>query len=194
MDRRRQIPADQMKWWFCGHADGRHEIVASVEFPKMLYDGGTITSRSYAYESEQELREGEGIGDSCSICGQMYSTKYCEPIHSQMIAENICFSCHFWMKQIPKDGVIIAGRHYTIGPEPKKGQPTSFLGMAGREFHIRRNTGEVIVTHNLWSQGEIPERFRDRFPDNAEFLNGAGFVKIGEHGGAWDSSRGDVCA
>lgn len=30
--------------------------------------------------------------------------------------------------------------------------------------------GTEVVTNDLWAQGVIPAHFRDRLPDNAEFL------------------------
>jgi hypothetical protein len=30
--------------------------------------------------------------------------------------------------------------------------------------------GEEIETNNVWHQGKVPERFRDRLPDNATMV------------------------
>lgn len=52
--------------------------------------------------------------------------------------------------------------------------------MGGRKFHIQMHDGQVIETTELWHQGTIPEHFRERLPDNANFLNGAGKVAVGD--------------
>ena len=61
--------------------------------------------------------------------------------------------------------------------------------MAGRRFDIEFFDGRRVTTHDLWSGSDIPERYRAHLPDNARFLGGAGFVRIGQDGGAWNASR-----
>ena len=45
-----------------------------------------------------------------------------------------------------------------------------FRGYGGRGIKIKLQTGEIIVTNNLWHNGKVPKEFRDRLPDNAEFI------------------------
>ena len=45
-----------------------------------------------------------------------------------------------------------------------------FRGYGGKGIKIKLHTGEIIVTNNLWHNGEVPKEFRDRLPDNAEFI------------------------
>lgn len=60
---------------------------------------------------------------------------------------------------------------------------TDLKGHGGSLFRIRMHDGTLIDSRNLWCQGPIPERFRDRLYDNAEFLpedhsrTEAGFLK-----------------
>lgn len=87
---------------------------------------------------------------------------------SQMI------NTEYWSEHIADYGpnsVIVDNTHYWIGEEPKPGESRSFLGHAGREFKIRFNDGREVTTHNLWYQGPIPTRFRDRLQNNAEFVS-----------------------
>ena len=78
----------------------------------------------------------------------------------------------FWTEQLADrtGAVIIGNTHYRIMPD----LPTSsrdHAGMAGRLYRIRMlATGEVIETRNLWHQGVIPPSWRDRLPDDAEFV------------------------
>lgn len=69
----------------------------------------------------------------------------------------------------------INGRHYTIGrKKPHTHLELRQAGFGGREFRIRfvsgPHAGQTVVTHNLWSQGAIPDEFRIQLPDNAEFV------------------------
>jgi hypothetical protein len=74
--------------------------------------------------------------------------------------------------------VIIDGVNYTIKPD---GQGE---GMGGREFHIQLNSGEVIITHNLWMEFSTPTQ-----PDNAKFIDGAGMVTLPDGTTCWSESR-----
>lgn len=90
------------------------------------------------------------------------------------MANNFCHSCNFWMELYERDKtdrycIVINGTHYVIAEE----SPTSlssFRGFGGQRFNIQRLNGEIIHTTNLWSQGRIPYRFLDKFPNNAVFL------------------------
>src|SRR5205823_2378018 len=44
-----------------------------------------------------------------------------------------------------------------------------FRGFGGTRFVIEMFDGTRFVTTNLWTQGEIPDRFRHLLPDNARF-------------------------
>lgn len=112
---------------------------------------------------------------TCSICGEKYNPDdYISSTKKSMIENNVCFTCFFWEEQYNIDntnkdtGVIIDGSHYRICPD---NDDAYFRGFGGRKFTIRFNDGRVIVTHNLWHQGKIPDGyFRGLMPDNAIFL------------------------
>ena len=57
---------------------------------------------------------------------------------------------------------ISNGIAYTIGDEDADSR-----GFGGSRFHIIFNDGREVDSTNLWCGGHIPERFRDRLPDNA---------------------------
>lgn len=141
--------------------------------PKMRYDGGEWTSLSGGYATEDEARERLKIFPSpCSECGRVFSCNFCEPIKSEMEANGICHSCHFWRGYVAtkhmKNHAIIGGCHYVIGNEKEPGE-TKWRGFGGRKSTILFNDGREVVTTNLWFQGEIPEHFLERLPNNAEF-------------------------
>ncbi len=114
--------------------------------------------------------------NKCNECGKEdYSLSYMKGANKTCMDEKgLCFTCAFWTLKLDlKNPVVIDGGLYS--PESGNGP-----GMAGRRFDIRMPNGEEITTHNLWSQGIIPEHFRDRLPNNAEFMNGAERVQVGE--------------
>ena len=58
------------------------------------------------------------------------------------------------------------GHHYQLASE---GASQGERGFGGKVFEVRFFDGRVVVTHNLWHQGEVPAHFRARLPDNAVF-------------------------
>ncbi len=92
----------------------------------------------------------------------------------------LCFLCRCWHNTFMYDQkskewykkLVINGRHYcTDQPGIKKTYFNDMLGFAGRRFVIQNlETGEQIETNDLWEQGDIPESWRDSFPDNAVFV------------------------
>lgn len=52
--------------------------------------------------------------------------------------------------------------------------------MAGRRFDIEYFDGSRITTFDLWGGGQVPEHWRDKFPDTARFLNSAKRDKAGD--------------
>jgi hypothetical protein len=65
-------------------------------------------------------------------------------------------------------GLVIGGKHYRLGSEYEGSG--AFKGHGGARFVIETADGTRVVTTNLWYQGEVPEHFRDRLPDNARFV------------------------
>lgn len=91
----------------------------------------------------------------------------------EMQERQLCFSCLFWHHRLEEQGkpeVFIArGHRYSIGPEEPK-TLLAIRGCAGARQRIRFFDGREVETTNLWHQGEIPAHFRERLPDNAEFI------------------------
>lgn len=92
---------------------------------------------------------------------------------AELRKEQLCSTCYFWHEKLhwmadPADAercVRTADfKHFTIGSEHEGG---SFRGHAGRPFIVTFHDGRTVRTTNLWHQGTIPERFRDRLTPNA---------------------------
>ena len=118
---------------------------------------------------------------TCSVCGKHETGDWVDYAAKVMIERSQCWDCNYWTDQLGRrDMLVINGRTYSVGPEPKDPRNhRGFLGMAGRRFDITLANGKTFTTHNLWSGGDIPERFRSEFPDNAAFHNGASREIVG---------------
>ena len=170
-------------WALCGNGQVARIVCAPLGSTDMQtqYSGGPWTSRSRAYDTEQELIDGDGIKPSCSECGQPFATKtWCKPYPTLLVSRNLCFHCNHWTEQLPKidkaGQLRIKGCCYSYNPEHpvvKIGyNDGQFYGFGGRTFLIKRfdNPDVVIETNNLWCGGTVPSHFATRFPDNAEFV------------------------
>ena len=116
----------------------------------------------------------------CPSCGvRNFHTSYSGAESDRMRATGECFECAFWELRLSKpapDRLVIDGWTYGVGREPsdaERRRPGVMLGMSGRRFDVELADGRRFTTHNLWSGGQIPERYRSRLPDNAAFVGGS---------------------
>ena len=112
-----------------------------------------------------ELQRPYLFSHTCKECGVIENGKWARDVEERLARLNLCHACGFWTNLLGQDSVRIGGEHYTIGDG--KGQ---FRGHSGRAFLIRFLDGREVVTCDLWCQGKIPQHFKSRLPDNAEFI------------------------
>ena len=110
----------------------------------------------------------------CKECGKEIRFSYGEYRNEELKTEKLCFDCDFWVGYIKrdktkKDALVINGWHYIVGDEDEPGKK-DWRGCGGSKFTIKAFDGREITTTNLWVQGEVPNRFRSRMPDNAVFI------------------------
>lgn len=111
----------------------------------------------------------------CCKCGEVVDTsEYMKNVASEMRERQLCHFCNFWKNHIENDAtvnkdvfVIADGKHYIIGDENSRDYSRGF---DGAKVTIKFKDGRVIKSSNLWFQGDIPERFRNEMPDNAEIV------------------------
>jgi hypothetical protein len=108
---------------------------------------------------------------ACAECSQPFrvSDYLPLPVVARMGERGCCYFCIRMLEAVehansPKS-VRISGRLYWIGPEdlPER-EPRGFLGARAR---IAFHDGRHVESTNLWAQGQIPEHFKSRLPDNA---------------------------
>lgn len=116
----------------------------------------------------------------CVECDKPCTAKdiqYSEPMKSRLFDNKTCFHCNHWLELLNYQGpmavVRVNGAHFMYDTrEPYViDDRYKFLGHGGRKWWIKFHLSEdVILTNNLWYQGEIPKHFLSRLPDNAVFL------------------------
>lgn len=108
---------------------------------------------------------------TCIECSAVENGNWMESVKAQLAERQLCHTCNFWHEKIAmKDDTRTArieGTHYRVGDEGVRGL---FQGFGGAKFVIKFNDGREVTTTNLWAQGKIPQRFKDRLPDNATFV------------------------
>jgi hypothetical protein len=162
---------DRVLWCIAG--DGERDVILHGNWGDICNKKPfNWNSRSPGYETKEELIEKQGILPSpCTECGSPIQTNYYEPTKTRLIEKNVCFSCDHWLGKIDiKDNprtVRVNNTHYYIEDDAPN---APFQGFGGQKFVILFDDGRKVVTRNLWCQGNIPSRFRDRLPDNARFL------------------------
>lgn len=108
----------------------------------------------------------------CITCGkpkQDYTDGY---DHIKQIKDGDCFSCYHWSGVFSQSGKSVRtqhGTHYSFNAD----QPISHgqdrhLGHGGRYFKIAFEDGGVVITNNLWCQGEMSKYWIDKYPPNAK--------------------------
>lgn len=87
------------------------------------------------------------------------------------ICSSECFHINTWNERSEQkdnpNSVIVDHNAYWIGEEKSK---SFFRGFGGHQFKINFYDGRYIESTNLWDNGEIPEEYWDKLPNNAEFL------------------------
>ena len=110
----------------------------------------------------------------CVECGGWVEMNYRHSAQLRALGE--CFKCHYWLERVRQpDRMNVAiidesrGRcYYTVGDRTG---PSDCLGYGGQRFDIEFHDGRQVTTNDLWFGGEVPQRFLDRLPANARFLD-----------------------
>lgn len=167
------IDLDKPVWYLVTRRDGVPEVLQlTMREGELSWKSGVWSSMCHR-DTKEQLYADQGILEGCVECGGTFGTTYCEPCRTQLITGHICFHCQFWRERLAeKDepGTVRAeGQHYQFDTKQPMTSSGRWNGFGGREFDIRFHDGRQFKTNNLWSQGVIPARFRERLPDNATF-------------------------
>lgn len=111
---------------------------------------------------------------TCRECGKKEKLSWVTEMNARLKSRSLCFTCDYWLGFVwrkEKDSMVRVKNddeimHYVIASDRDGGM----RGFGGARFKIKFHDGRIVKTRNLWCQGEVPERFRDRLPVNAEFV------------------------
>lgn len=146
------------------------QIVQGIDHTKSVGPGSFVSSRSGSYISIEALRKDCMLTNKpCIECGCLVETRY--NCGEEMRRQNICFFCLHWQQLAAKvndpKSVRVNNNHYQIGNGTG---PSPWRGFGGQTFKIQFFDGRQETTTDLWHQGTIPPIWRDRLPNNAEFV------------------------
>lgn len=165
--------SEMKKYWFIT------EYKAKDKFEKIVFckreDLPQWSSLAGPYDTEEEAKKSNEVADFvCSKCGGLVQLSWLNPVPQELKEHKLCFKCNCFkeVKEIAetdKNRVIIDGTSYHARPDAPD---DSFQGFGGRLFRIIRDDdpNNIIVTKNLWCQGDIPEIWKKEIPNNAKFL------------------------
>jgi hypothetical protein len=167
----------EMKWFLGTNQSGISSIIKAKKRPPMISEGGEFGSMSRSYESEEALIKDLLVhSEPCRECGGVIQCSWIGKTGQILKEKCICFHCNHWVEIIEENDferrrVIVNGSAYWRKDYKNVSRDReSCLGFSGSVFNIKMFTGEVHKTNDLWHSGEIPDRFRQRLPDNATFL------------------------
>lgn len=153
------------------------EAVRRIKTSKEEYSGTSLFLAEYTHHDDGTIeatrRYSSGNADGSSTVYRITITRTPEDRLITQINEEIDHHDAFWGPGGPRDQdnparrAVIDGKHYLIAPETT--HPHDFRGHGGRTFIIEFFDGRTVTTTNLWSQGRIPPKWREKFPDNARF-------------------------
>lgn len=102
----------------------------------------------------------------CKICGKEFTNRR----WTTLVCSDECFEDNYWLERVNdiknKNRVIIDNSVYYIADENACGS----RGFDGAIFYIHFFDGREVRTTNLWSNGQIPEKYLKQLPDNARWM------------------------
>lgn len=105
----------------------------------------------------------------CVECGRTDYSQYCND--DELRFWGLCFHCEFWVTKLYEPTRIISDTYQVYSDCGISDPRGAYLGFSGRWWRITPFEGRESVTNNLWSSGEVPEHFRDRFSPNSAVEN-----------------------
>jgi hypothetical protein len=108
---------------------------------------------------------------TCKNCGKRVRTAGWA---DDLFIERLCFDCHFWLPKTQMSDKQMGGRiplrANGVHRIAVMGEDGPFKGYGGATFVFEFIDGRIGCFANVWHQGDIPAKWRDKLPDNGRFL------------------------
>lgn len=147
-------------YWLAGSNDGAEPFIPESTLQRAMSEGVEVPPGT------------DPLDYTCRECGEVSHPSYVgnDRIGAVLRERGLCFIDAFWddafQEYLAGKRLVVGGQSYTIAPERMSGS----RGHGGRRFRIQYPDGRVVESTNVWSQGPIPERWRARMADTAEFI------------------------
>lgn len=106
---------------------------------------------------------------TCKECGKLEELHFNQATMDKLQSRELCFGCNHWTELLDlKDDPRVVrcdGLHFMMGESTA--QPHRWSGFGGIRFEFTFFDGRKAECNNVWSQGKIPDHFKDRLPPNA---------------------------
>ena len=138
------------------------------------------------YNNNQEVMDIEPIIFKCKLCENEDDYSLYNPdgeIFKIMVSDHVCYHCAYWMNIIKNPPIhyeVIDGLFFEVFPSAVR-PFNRIMGGLGIEYYIRRFDGTLVKSNNIHVKGYVPEHFKDKFPDTAEFMDLIEFQKLKNH-------------
>lgn len=77
---------------------------------------------------------------------------------------------------VPQHQRVVVDNHFYVIEPDLPPEHSGLRGFGGRRFDIEFFDGRRVTSHNLWSQGTVPPKWREAYPDNAVFAEDTSYT------------------
>lgn len=120
----------------------------------------------------------------CSACGKKI-VKLGLDEKSRLVylmnRDNICYDCAYWEELIeypPRYMEVLGEKCIKVCPMADSKDKTLILGGKGKTRYFMRNNQDLLCSNDIWTIGDIPERFRPRLPATLREITKTAYKKL----------------
>lgn len=131
---------------------GSHQSIT-----KDYYENNVLAEALWTDSGARSEAIGKMYWNECDECGLLIDDVL-----------SSCFTCDAWLKllEVTKSGsLIVDGFYYVMDMK-------DISGTVDYDFELFDTSLTPVATNKVWQKGFIPAQLRERFPDNARWLDG----------------------
>lgn len=102
---------------------------------------------------------------TCQECGKIQELNFQPDTNEDLASHNLCWTCNFWKYTVLEQSkglttFTFENKHYALFPNiPKE--------ITNKKYKIIFSPSHIEQTNKIKCFGEVPERFRPMYPNNA---------------------------